>query len=69
MLCGDLDGKETRKRGYVYMGFQAALVVKNPSAKAGDIREVSPVPGSDRSHGGGWQPIFLPGESHAQDGP
>ena len=53
----------------MYMGFQVVPVVKNPSAKAEDIREVSPVPGSERSPGGGRQPIFLPGESHGQDGP
>ena len=32
---------------------QVALVVKNPPAKAGDIREAGSVPGSGRSPGGG----------------
>ena len=32
---------------------QVALVVKNPPAKAGDIRDVCLVPGSGRSPGGG----------------
>ena len=30
-----------------------ALVVKNPSADAGDIRDVGLIPGSERSPGGG----------------
>ena len=45
------------------------LVVKNPSANAGDIREKGLIPGSGRSPlEGAWQPtpVFLPGESHAQ---
>ena len=44
-----------------------ALVVKNPPANAGDVREVGSVPRLGRSPGGGraWQPtpVFLPGES------
>ena len=32
---------------------QVALVVKNPPAKAGDIRDVGSVPGLGRSPGGG----------------
>ena len=32
---------------------QAALVVKNPSASAGDIRDKGPIPGLERSLGGG----------------
>ena len=32
---------------------QVALVVKNPSANAGDIRDVGLFPGSGRSPGGG----------------
>ena len=32
---------------------QAALVVKNPPANAGDIRKVGSVPGSGRFPGGG----------------
>ena len=35
------------------MGFQAALVVKNPSANAGDIKEVGSIPGLGRPPGGG----------------
>ena len=33
---------------------QAVLVVKNPSAKAGDIKDVGSIPGSGRSPGGGY---------------
>ena len=33
--------------------FQVALVVKNPSANAGDVRDVGSIPGSKRSSGGG----------------
>ena len=36
-------------------------MVKNPAAKAGDIREAASIPESGRS-----PPIFLPGESHGQ---
>ena len=32
---------------------QVALVVKNPPANAGDVRDVSSIPGSGRSPGGG----------------
>ena len=32
---------------------QMALVVKNPPANAGDIRDTSSIPGSGRSPGGG----------------
>ena len=32
---------------------QAALVVKNPPANAGDIRDMGSIPGSGRSPGGG----------------
>ena len=32
---------------------QVALVVKNPSAKAGDIRDSGSIPGSGRPPGGG----------------
>ena len=48
---------------------QVALVVKNLTANAGDIREVDSIPGLGRSpRGGHWQPtpVFLPGESRGQ---
>ena len=48
---------------------QMALVVKNPPADAGDIRDVDSIPGLGRSPGGGHgkpTPVFLPGESHGQ---
>ena len=46
-----------------------ALVVKNPSTSAGDIRDTGLIPGLGRSLGGrAWQhiPLFLPGESRGQ---
>ena len=45
-----------------------ALVVKNPPANAGDIRDRGLIPGLERSPGEGWQttPVFLPRESHGQ---
>ena len=48
---------------------QVTLVVKNLPANAGDIRDVSSIPGSGRSPWKReWQPtpVFLPGESHGQ---
>ena len=48
---------------------QVVLVVKNPPANAGDIKDTGLIPGSGRSSGGGsWQPtpLFLPGESRGQ---
>ena len=41
---------------------QVALVVKNPPASEGDIRDSGFITGLGRSPGGG----FLPGESHEQ---
>ena len=35
------------------LGFQVALVVKNPPAIAGDIRDAGRIPGSGRPPGGG----------------
>ena len=43
------------------------LVVSNLLASAGDLRDMSSIPGSGRSPGGGQgTPVFLPGESHGQ---
>ena len=43
------------------------LVVKNPPANAGDIRDAGLTLGLGRSPGGGHgNPAFLPGESHGQ---
>ena len=45
------------------------LVVKNPPANAGDIRDMGSIPGSERSPWRRkWQPtpVFLPEESHGQ---
>ena len=46
-----------------------ALVVKNPLANGGDIRDASLIPGVRKiPSGSAWQPtpVFLPGESHGQ---
>ena len=49
------------------LGFPGALVVKNPPARAADIRDVCSVPGSGRFLGEGQgTPVFLPGGSHGQ---
>jgi len=43
-------------------------MVKNPSANAGDVRDMGSIPGSGRSWRRARQSIqvFLPGESHGQ---
>ena len=38
---------------HIYMGFPDGRVVKNPSANAGDTRDMGSVPGSGRSSGEG----------------
>ena len=45
---------------------KVVLVVKNPPANAGDIRDVGLIPESGRRRA--WQPtpVYLPGESHGQ---
>ena len=52
------------KGGIYHVGFQVVLVVKNPPANAGDIRDAGLIPGSGRSLGRGkaTHPVFLPGE-------
>ena len=43
------------------------LVVKNPPANAGDIRDIGSIPGSGGSPGEGHgNPVFWPGEPHGQ---
>ena len=43
------------------------MVVENLPANAGDLRDVSLIPGSGRAPGGGHgNRSFLPGESHGQ---
>ena len=41
-----------------YGASQVALVVKNPSANAGDIRDVGSIPGSGRSPRGGHDNVL-----------
>ena len=51
---------------------KVVLVVKNPPANAGDIRDMSSIPGSGRSPGEGNgkpTPGFLPKKSHEQMSP
>jgi len=45
-----------------------ALVIKNPIANEGDMRDPGLMPGSGRSwkREGQPTPVFLPGESHGQ---
>ena len=53
----------------LHVASQVKLVVKNPLASAGDVRDVGSIPGLGRSLGGrAWQPtpMFLPGESGGQ---
>ena len=53
----------------VFWASHVVLVVKNPAANAGDVRDVGSVPGMGRfPWRGAWQPspVFLPGESHGQ---
>ena len=47
---------------------QVVLVVKNPPACAGNIRDAGSIPGSGRSleEDMPTHPVFLPGESHGQ---
>jgi len=42
------------------------VVVKNPLANVGDIRDMGSIPVSGRSPGDQPTPVFLPGESHGQ---
>ena len=54
-----------------YWASQVALVVKNPPANAGDVRDVGSAPVLGRSPGGGHgiTAVFLPGESCGQSSP
>ena len=51
MLCGDLNGKENKNRGYMYMyGFPGGSVSKESACNASDPGSI---PGSGRSPGEG----------------
>ena len=41
-----------KKENY-FMDFPAGTRIKNPPANAGDVRDASSIPGSERSPGGG----------------
>ena len=46
---------------------RVVLVVKNPPANAGDLRDMGLIPGLGRSPGeGNGNPVFLPGEYYGQ---
>ena len=52
-----------------YPPSRVALVVKNPPANAGDIKDVGSIPGLGRSPGEGHgnpSPVFFPGEFQGQ---
>ena len=54
---------------YFNVSSQMALVVKNPPANAGDLRDVGSISGLGRSSGGRNgkpTPVFWPGKSHGQ---
>ena len=54
---------------FKYGASQVVLMVKNPPANEGDVRDAGSIPGSVRSPGvGKWKPIpvLLPGEFHGQ---
>ena len=54
---------------YLQSHSQVALVIKNLTASAGDMRDMSSIPGSGRSSGGRHgnpTPVSLPGESYEQ---
>ena len=54
-----------------YQGFPVAPVVKNPPARAGDVRDLGPSLGREdpREEGMATPPEFLPGESRWQRSP
>ena len=47
-----MGGRPKREGIYVFWASQVALVVKNPPADAGDIRDLGSIPGWRRSPGG-----------------
>ena len=54
LSCGKRKGIPHSVMGDLFKeGWQVVLVVKNPSAKAGDIRDTGLIPGLGRSPGGG----------------
>ena len=64
-----VSGKSTSKPGLharIHWGFQVVLVVKNPPANAGDIRDAGSIPGSGRSPGGRRGYTLRPREFHGQ---
>ena len=61
--------QQQKKLNIIWWASNVALVVKNPPANAGDIRDVGSIPESGRfPWRRAWQAISvcLPGESHGQ---
>ena len=57
----------TTQQQHTYQSSLVVLVVKNPPANPGDIRDMGSIPGCRRCPGRGHgNPVFLPGESHGQ---
>ena len=53
--------------GVTQWASRVVLVVKNPPANAGDLRDMGLIPGLGRSPGeGNGNPVFLPGEYYGQ---
>ena len=52
-MCGHSIPNTKVKNWYLVdgKGFSGGLVVKNPPAKAGDLRDMGSIPGSERSPG------------------
>ena len=70
-LCPRQRVLKTHAQGHIFVcaASQVVLVVKDPPANAGGVRDVGLIPGWERSPGGGkWHPtpLLLPGEPHGQ---
>ena len=65
--CGSGTVKGTFLFGVTEWASRVVLVVKNPPANAGDLRDMGLIPGLGRSPGeGNGNPVFLPGEYYGQ---
>ena len=52
-LCKRAGLLQRKRKGLILRASQVALVVENPPASARDVRDLSSIPGSGRSPGGG----------------
>ena len=65
--CGSGTVKGTFLFGVTEWASRVVLVVKNPPANAGDLRDMGLIPGLGRSPGeGNGNPVFLPGKCCGQ---